>query len=124
MRPARLVQGALCLALLCALGCSSNKGKIEGTKWSSLAGTVKGQAFPDGIVGLEFGNDMKLVYKIGPMTYTGTYSLGMGSNVTLKLDQELPGTGRKDHVEKVTIDGDKLTMTDSDGTTLSFRKVQ
>jgi hypothetical protein len=106
------------------LGCSSNKGKIEGTKWSSLPGTVKGQNLPEGVLGLEFGADKKLVYTVGLQRFTGTYSLGMGSNVTLHLEQELPGTGRKDHVEKVTIDGDKLTMTDSDGTTLNFKKLK
>jgi hypothetical protein len=46
----------------------------------------------------------------------------MGDNVTLNLDQEL--SGRKTHVEKVTISGDQLTMTDSDGTALTFKKVQ
>ena len=53
-------------------------------------------------------------------TYNGTYSLGMGDNVSFNFDQELEG--RKTHVEKIRIDGDKLTMTDSDGTQVAFKK--
>jgi hypothetical protein len=106
--------------LLVASGCSSNKGKIEGTKWTSVASNVKGKEFPAGTLVLEFGSDKKLVYKTPVGTFTGTYSLGMGDNVTLNLDTEL--AGRKQHVEKVKIEGDKLTMTDSDGTAMSFVK--
>jgi len=32
--------------------------------------------------------------------------------------------GRKNHVEKVVINGDRLTMTDSDGTQLTFDKTK
>jgi hypothetical protein len=45
----------------------------------------------------------------------------MGDRVTLNLDQELGGT--KQHVEKVVITNDKHTMTDADGTALTFSKV-
>ena len=100
---------------------SPNKGKIEG-KWSSVASTVKGQAVPEGFLKLEFGKDGSLVYSAGPITFKGTYSLGKGDSVTLKLDKEL--AGRKTHVEKVTIKGDRLTMTDSDGTGMTFKKVK
>ena len=51
---------------------------------------------------------------------TGTYSLGWGDYVTLKFDHI---EGRQNHTEKVVITGDRLTMTDSDGTSLSFEKV-
>jgi hypothetical protein len=122
MRPAGTLRLVLLAALLLAAGCSSNKGKIEGTKWSSQAANVKGQALPAGALTLEFGSDGSLVYKAGPQTFKGTYSLGMGDNVTLKLDQEL--AGRKNHVEKVVINGDRLTMTDSDGTQLTFDKTK
>ena len=71
---------------------------------------------------LKFSKDGKLVYKAGPITYTGTYSLGIGDTVTLNLDQEL--SGRKRHSQKIVINGDKLTMSDTDGTSLSFQKVQ
>jgi hypothetical protein len=46
----------------------------------------------------------------------------MGSTVTLNLDQEF--NGRKVHAEKVVISGDQLTMTDSDGTELTFQKTK
>ena len=71
---------------------------------------------------LEFGKDASLTYNAGPMTYTGTYSLSKGSKVTLHLNQEL--AGRKTHEEKVEIDKDQLTITDSDGTSLTFTKVK
>jgi len=122
MRCAKMLQATLLITLLCSTGCSSNKGKIEGTKWTSLAATVKGLQVPEGSLGLDFGADKKLVYKIPGQTITGTYSLGMGDNVTLNLDQEL--AGRKAHVEKVSISGDTLTMTDSDGTSVKFKRVK
>jgi hypothetical protein len=110
------------LALLPFLaGCSSNnKGKIEGTKWTSQAATVKGKSIPAGVLQLEFKKDMSLVYRAGTQTFTGTYSLGGGDSVTLHLNQELQG--RKTHTEKVSISGNQLTMTDSDGTALGFSK--
>ena len=123
MRVKFVVQLALVAALVCSFGCSSkNKGKIEGTKWSSEAATVKGQPLPAGALSLDFASDGKLVYKAGPTTFTGTYSLGFGDTVTLNLDQEL--AGRKKHAQKVVINGDRLTMSDSDGTALTFKKVQ
>jgi hypothetical protein len=122
MRPASILRLTLLAAILMTCGCkSNNKGKIEG-KWSSIASTVKGKAVPEGFLTLEFGTDGSLVYAAGPITFKGTYSLGMGDNVTLKLDKEL--AGRKNHTEKVSISGDRLTMTDSDGTALTFKKVK
>jgi hypothetical protein len=123
MRPVGTLRLVLLAALLLTAGCASNnKGKIEGTKWSSQAANVKGQSVPAGALTLEFGSDGSLVYKAGPQTFKGTYSLGMGDSVTLKLDREL--AGRKNHVEKVVINGDRLTMTDSDGTQLMFDKTK
>lgn len=111
----------LLAVLLLAAGCSSsNKGRVEGTKWSSIAATVKGQQVPDGALRLEFGSDGSLVYKAGPKTYTGKYSLGVGNAVTLHLDQDL--AGRKVHVQRVDVSDNQLKMTDSDGTSLSFTK--
>jgi hypothetical protein len=112
---------ALLAAFLMSVGCSSNnKGKIEGTKWSSLASTVKGTPLAAGMLRLEFATDGKVSYVVGPQTFTGTYSLGAGDTVTLHLDQDLGGS--KTHAEKIVIAGDKLTMTDTDGTQLSFEK--
>ena len=117
MRPSHVLRVACLAALLLACGCSSsNKGKIEGTKWSSKAATPAGQ------VHLEFQADGKMVYKIGAETHTGTYGLGMGPSVTMNFDTEL--TGRKTHVEKIIINGDELTMTDSNGTQVAFQKVK
>ncbi len=120
--------GVVVAALFCSLGCNSNnKGKIEGTKWTSLATTmnVKGKGMvpiPADAAALEFKKDGKLVYTIGPTAYTGTYSLGWGDTVTLRFDQELEG--RKNHSEKITISGGTLTMTDSDGTSVPFKQIQ
>jgi hypothetical protein len=116
---------ATCIGLLCftlALsGCSSNnKGKIEGTSWSSQAATIKGNMIPAGTLGLKFGADGSLVYKVGPTNYTGKYSLGFQNMLTMHLDQAL--AGQKNHVETVVIEGDKLTMSDMDGTSLTFQK--
>ena len=101
---------------------SSNKGKIEGTKWNSLETTVKGNKIPAAALKLEFSKDRKLLYQAGPVKFTGTYELGKGDTVTFHLDQEL--AGRKDHEEKIAIRGTRLLMTDSDGTSITFKKVE
>jgi hypothetical protein len=111
----------LLLIALCGGCASKNKGKIEGTQWSSLSATMKGQPIPAGSMRLQFSGDGKVVYQVGPQTYKGTYSLGFGDLVTLHLNQQV--AGRTTHTERVTIDGNKLTMTDSDGTALTFQKV-
>ncbi len=123
MRPSHALHLACIAALLLACGCSSsNKGKIEGTKWSSKAATVQGKAAAPGLMQLDFQADGKLVMKVANQNYSGTYSLGMGPTVTLNLDQEF--NGRKSHAEKIVVNGDELTMTDSDGTQLAFQKVK
>jgi hypothetical protein len=129
MRPLtarRLGIPALILALAC--GCSNNQGKIEATKWTSLAGTVKGQSIPAGTLQLAFGGNGQMVYTIHnpsksqPQTLRGTYSCQMGDMITLHFNEEL--AGKKTHVETVTINGDRLTMTDLDGTSLTFAKMK
>lgn len=112
----------LAMLLLGSTGCSSNAGKIEGTKWSSLQGTVKGMRVPQGTVKLEFGKEHKLRYIVGSQTFAGTYALGMGKYVTFHFTREL--AGRKSHTETIAITGAKLTLTDTDGTTLDFMKEQ
>jgi len=122
MRSRHALHLILFVPLLFILGCSSNnKGKIEGTKWSSQAATVKGKSIPAGVLQLEFRSDGSMVYGVGPQAYTGRYSLGAGDSVTLNLDQDL--AGRKVHSERISISGDLLTMTDSDGTQLTFKKM-
>lgn len=123
MRLAKILPMFALAVLLLVGGCSSNnKGKIEGTKWSSQATTVKGQPLPAGILGLEFRADGSMVYQVGPQAYTGKYSLGGGDSVTLHLDKEL--ANRKTHVQKVVINGENLTLIDSDGTQLTFNKTK
>jgi hypothetical protein len=101
---------------------SNNAGKIEGTKWKSLAANIKGQQIAAGLLSLEFSKDGKMVYRAGPQTFTGTCSLGQGDSVTFHLEQQL--AGRRDHTETITIAGDRLTMTDADGTSLTFERVK
>jgi hypothetical protein len=108
------------VGFLAVAGCSSNnKGKIEGTKWTNEAGTIKGSNIPAGVIVLEFGKDGKLSFGGGLQVLTGTYSLKSGDTVTFHFDKE--HNGRKDHDEKISISGDRLTLTDSDGT-LTFKK--
>jgi hypothetical protein len=113
----------LFVAILCSLGCSSNnKGKLEGTKWTSLPANIKGRQLAAGELTLDFGTDYSIVYKAGPRTFRGTYALGRGDNVTLNLDKLLAGS--KERAEKITVDGDTLTMTESDGTELVFKRLR
>jgi hypothetical protein len=107
------------LLLLPLAGCSSNNlGKIEGTKWTSEAGIVKGQKVPAGALRLEFAKDGKMSYQVAGRTFKGTYAVSYGDYVTFNFEQPLQG--RNTHSERVTIQGKKMTMTDTDGTSLSF----
>jgi hypothetical protein len=123
MRHKNSLRFALLATIILCSGCmSKNKGKIEGTSWSSMAASVKGISVPPGAAKLEFGVNGKLIYVTPIQTFTGTYSLGMGDYVTLNLDQEL--AGRKSHAEHVNIIGNQLTMRDSDGTEVVFNKTR
>lgn len=123
MRSAHLPRLALAALLLFSFGCSSNnKGRIEGTKWSSLAATVQGVTLPAGARYLEFGPDGKLVYKADTEPLHGTYALGLGPAVTFNLEKEV--NGRKIHAQKVVIDGDRLTLTDPDGSEVAFQRLR
>jgi hypothetical protein len=121
MRPRRYAALALCLLPFLACGCpSNNKGKIEGTKWTSESAVMKGLQLSSGAVYFDFRKDYTLICRFGSKRIKGTYSLGWGDWVTLRLDEALP-TG-KVHTETVVIKGEHMTMTDSDGTHLTFRK--
>ena len=85
-----LISSILPLMMLGALP-SNNKGKIEGTKWSSIGKTINGNFIPAGSLKLEFGKDGSLNYFAGPKVFKGTYSLGKGDKVTLKLTEPLAG---------------------------------
>ncbi len=117
MRISRMLPVLLAALILVPLtGCSNNKGKIEGTKWVSREATVKGQKLPAGILKLEFTSDGKFVFSTGGiLEQKGSYSLGSGDNVTMDFDQPTDGKQKK-HLEKITIEGDLLTMSDSTGT--------
>jgi hypothetical protein len=119
MRLPRALQWLWVVPVVFAAGCASeNKGKIEGTRWRSYAATVKGQSVADGALKLQFQADGAVVYSAGGHAFTGTYRLGSGKTVVMNMDQEI--AGRKTHSETVEIRGGKLTMTDSDGTALTF----
>lgn len=110
------------LMTLLAAGCASeNEGKIEGTKWSSVESTVEDKSIPAGARTFEFTKEGDVTCVAGDNLWTGTYSLGRGQNVILKMDQKI--AGRKKHTERVAIEGDRMTMTDSDGTTLELTRV-
>ena len=125
----KVVVGLLVVAVaLAAVGCdSTNKGKIEGTKWSSNEGTIRGQKLSSGKLVLEF-------YKDGTLDFSGTdpygnrkvfsgkYTFGMGDIVVMTFDQEL--AGMKTHAERVNVSKGELTMSDSDGTKLVFSRLR
>jgi uncharacterized protein (TIGR03066 family) len=122
MRVSRLV--AVALVLLAVPACSFNRGKIVGT-WESTGGS---QSLPPGAkMTLEFTKDGKMSMTISAgivnKTITGKYSLGMFNSVTLyDLSEAL--SGRTKHVEQVSVTGDQLKMTDSDGKFMTFKRVK
>src|SRR5262245_40603201 len=122
MKSFRAMLWVLLVSALCSVGCggSNNNGKIEGTKWSSEKGTVEGKEVGEGEFYLEFAKDGKLYYVTATDTLKGTYSLGSGDEVTFHFDKEINGT--KTHVEKISIVGERLTLTDSKGS-LSFSQL-
>lgn len=120
MYPVSVVRAALVTAAILVVGCSSNHGQLEGTKWTSRPGTVKGRTIPAGVMELEFKTDGTLQARNGFRRLSGTYSLGWGDAVVLSFNEAL--NGRKEHAERITIDGEQLSMTDSDGAAITFQK--
>jgi hypothetical protein len=107
-------------------GCSSNNtGRIEDTVWLCEAQTINGTQLPRGALVLAFRAD-------GTMTctrqftevYQGKYSLSMGDYVTFRFDRPYGDTKATEHTEKITIDGDKMTMVDADGTVVKFTRAR
>ena len=110
------------MAVVLACGCASNnKGKIEGTKWSSDRSTIKGKFIPAGTLFLEFRKDGTLACWADRVQLSGTYSLGWGDIVTLHFNQSL--WNQKNYTESIVIKKDCMTMTDMDGLKMTFRKV-
>lgn len=123
MSPANLTRFFVLLAILVFVGCESqNKGKIEGTKWTSEMTTVDGKLIPSGTSRLEFRTDGSLLFTAGPQTYNGSYTLSMGDMVILDLTESFNGSKR--HVQRITISGDHLPLADTDGTKIPYVKVR
>lgn len=112
----------LATSVLLLAGCvSNNRGKIVG-KWVSTPLTIKGEPLPPGALWLIFAADGKVEARAGERTFTGTYALGKGYQVTLKFTEPL--AGRRKHQETIVVDGDELQMMDSDGVYARFNRVE
>src|SRR5262245_45778251 len=118
MRSIRVLSLMFLPLVLLASGCvSENKGKLEGTRWSSEAGQVTNNAavmgprevtLRAGYMELDFQKDGTLFYIINNKLHRGKYTLGMGSVV--RFDLEEPIAGMKTHSEKINVDGRTMTM--------------
>lgn len=131
MRPIQVLRLLGLVVLAGAAGCSSdNVGKLEGTSWRCDQSTVQIQSggksqsvnVPEGFLMLEFRGDGSMVYGVGGQNYTGKYSLGPGKTVTFHLDRPL--AGRNSHIESIEVDGEKMTVSDMDGTSIRFRNLR
>jgi hypothetical protein len=128
MRTNHVVGLLIVVAALAVAGCeSSNKGKIEGTKWSSNAITINGQKLSSGKCELEFYKDGNMDLMVTEPSgnrkiFTGRYSLSLGDLVVITFNQEL--AGMKTHTERISITKGELTMIDSDGTKLVFSRLK
>ncbi len=121
MSSVRVLRLLVIASLLPICGCeSNNKGKLEGTKWTSMGGKIKGVEYTTGTAFVEFQRNGKFTFRFGDRTHTGTYSFGMGDAVIMTFDKPLP-TG-KTHRESITLKEDRLTMMDPDGTKMTFSK--
>lgn len=76
-------------------------------------GTADGKEVGEGELYLEFTKDGKLYFVTTNDTLKGTYTIGSGDQVTFNFDKEVGG--KKSHVEKISISGGLLTLTDSKG---------
>ena len=122
MRVSRLA--AVALVLLAVPACSFNRGKIVG-KWESTGGSVTLPAGAKMILEFSANGQMKMIVNAGfaSQTINGKYSLGMFNSVTL-YDLSQAVSGRTKHAETVTISGDQLTMKDSDGKFMTFKRMK
>lgn len=105
------------------IGPSNNKEKIVG-KWRGSVNLYGKKNFPVSMV-VEFEKDGSFMMKgFGPtrtLKITGKYKLNSGDYVTL-YDLSEAIMGRTIHRERVTIEGDSLTMVDTDGTAMKFTR--
>ena len=118
------LQVALFLSVLFAAttGASDNKGKIEGTKkWSKSGHDGQGPTHPGGRAQTRFRHGRLDGVLCRPQHLQGQvhrWARGQSWRWISKRNWR----GKKFHVEKVTINGNRLTMTDGDGTQLAFEK--
>jgi len=106
---------------------SNNKGKLEGTKWSSDALQVQDQKMPAGMMVVEFNKDGTVVQTLNPPkgpaeTKKGVYSLGSGDDVTIENDSQDRKTKMKETAQLV-INGDTMTVTFKQGS-MTFTRVK
>ena len=124
MRIAQVIRTAVVLvACVVAVGCksSNNRGRVEGTKWTSVAQTIHGEPKPEGYYVLEFAADKTFTYQCESFKLTGSYKLGQGDEVTMHYDGLK--AGKRSQLETVRVRGEELEITDTDGTVRKFRKV-
>src|SRR4051794_32230193 len=114
MRPVSVARALVGLAVcVSVVGCSSdNKGRIEGTSWSSADQLANGKPIAAGSRTLEFKADGGLVMCDNGVTYTGTYALGRGDRVTFHFDKAYEG-GKK-HARTIRINGDDMYLVEPD----------
>src|SRR5215218_4250474 len=132
MRLPLVMRFALLAAFLGLAGCNSNnKGKLEGTKWSSQEFKSKGTLIPPGAIVMEFADDGRLTYRskessatgeVKDKTVTGHYALYSDDYVTFYLDEPLAGS--KTHRERIVVRGDTMQLIDTDGTSIPFDRVR
>jgi len=113
-------------------GPSNNKGKLEGTKWSSKAFSIPGPnntmvEVEAGMVTVEFKGDMSFTMDAtlpsGKDNISGKYSFGPGDKVNLEPDKASKGTPKKLTVE-VAVKGDEMTLSGLGTTSLAFVRRQ
>jgi uncharacterized protein (TIGR03066 family) len=107
--------------LLSLPGCSSNNtGKIVG-KWELTGGRPPGASEI-----WEFTADGKVSVKMSigvrNKSLNGTYTLGSGDTVELHFDEVFGGSNH--HSQTMQIKGDELTMSETNNTKATFKKVK
>jgi hypothetical protein len=123
LRVSSCLVALLFLVALALSGCSSNnKGKLEGTKWRSDSGVVEGETVPAGTVTVEFRKNGTLTMRVDGHQIEGKYTLGVSNWVTLSLDEEFGHS--TSYTALVLIQGDKMTMNDGDGCTLTYSRLK
>lgn len=112
----------LVFLLVGMLGCkqkpSNNAGKLEGTRWSNEAGFIKKYPYPSDVIRMEFRGGGYFLFKVGGEQYTGKFKYGGGDTVYLNFDK--PFHGSSSYVESIYLAGDRMTMSDPDGTSIKF----